>query len=82
MYNNTAEATSNCLVKAVGTSIYFGLNGGVDGAVFNIKSADLTKDHSEAKGKLFSDIDLSLKQDSVVILEDISQLGSRDFSYL
>ena len=76
VYNNTAETTSNCLVKAVGTSIFFAINGGVDGGVFNIKSADLTKDPSEAKGELFSGIDSSLKQDSVVILEDISQLGA------
>jgi len=76
VFNNTAEATSNCLVKAVGTSIFFAINGGVDGGVFNIKSADLTKDPSEAKGELFSGIDSSLKQDSVVILEDISQLGA------
>ena len=76
VFNSTAEATSNCLVNAVGTSIFFAINGGVDGGVFNIKSADLTKDPSEAKGELFSGIDLSLKQDSVVILEDISQLGA------
>ena len=76
VFNSTAEATSNCLVNAVGTSIFFAINGGVDGGVFNIKSADLTKDPSEAKGELFSGIDSSLKQDSVVILEDISQLGA------
>ena len=76
VFNSTAEATSNCLVNAVGTSIFFAINGGVDGGVFNIKSADLTKDPNEAKGELFSGIDSSLKQDSVVILEDISQLGA------
>ena len=76
VFNSTAEATSNCLVNAVGTSIYFAINGGVDGGVFNIKSADLTKDPSEAKGELFLDIDSNLKQNSVVILEDISQLGA------
>ena len=79
VYNETAKITSNCLVKAVGTSIFFAINDGIvdHGGVFNIKSADFkTKDQSEAKGELFSNIDSSLKKDNVVILEDISQLGS------
>ena len=74
VYNDTAEATSDCLVNAVGTALFFATNGGIDGGVGYIKSAELTKDLDEAKGELFSRIDSSLKQDNIVILEDISKL--------
>jgi len=74
VFNDTAEATSDCLVNAVGTALFFATNGGVDGGVEYIKSAELTKDLDEAKGELFSRIDSRLKQDNVVILDDISQL--------
>ena len=51
VYNDTAETTSDCLVNAIGTALFFATNGGVDGGVDYIKSAELTKDVDEAKGR-------------------------------
>ena len=72
--NQTAKGTSQCLIKSVGTSIFYALNHGVEENLIQIKAGDLPTDPTEAKGKLFELIKQSLMDYNVVILQDIQDL--------
>ena len=72
--NHTAKETSQCLIKSVGTSIFYALNHGVEENLIHIKAADLPSDPTEAKGKLFENIKQVLKDYNVVILQDVQDL--------
>ena len=72
--NQTAKETSQCLIKSVGTSIFYALNHGLEENLIQIKAGDLPSDPTEAKGKLFELIKQNLKDYNVVILQDIQDL--------
>ena len=75
LHNETAKTTTDCLVRAISTSLFSAYNSRFKGDMEYIKSTDFTQDDpDEAKAKLFAKIDSGLRENSVVVLEDISKL--------
>ena len=79
MINNlTSKNTSQCLIKAISSSIFSALNpnNNANKNVNQFRASDLPSDPMEAKGRLFELIKETLKEDKVVILEDIQDLNA------
>ena len=75
MKHNQTDLKSKCLIKTIGTSIYYALNKGqLEGQVTILKAGALSEDPIDAKGELFEQINNNLKTDNVVIIEDIQDL--------
>ena len=73
--HNQTDLKSKCLIKTIGTSIYYALNKGqLEGQVAILKAGALSEDPIDAKGELFEQINNNLKTDNVVIIEDIQDL--------
>lgn len=72
VYNATVQETSTCLLKSIGSSIFYALNGGiVEGQLRRIQAQN-----SMTKGDLFDAVDGTLRNDKVVVIDDISQMNA------
>ena len=79
-YNETAQRTSDCLIEAIGSTLFYALNEGgqLEASVPKIASGNFaSKTEDEAKGLLFETLDKTLSQEKVVVLENIDQLQAQ-----
>ena len=74
--NQTSKNTSQCLIKAISSSIFSALNYDANKNVSQFKASDLPSDPMEAKGRLFELTKETLKEDNMVVLEDIQDLNA------
>ena len=75
--NHTSKDTSQCLIKAISNSFFSAINhNNINKNVSHFKANDFPNDPMEAKGKLFEVIKETLKEDKVVVLEDIQDLNA------
>ena len=75
--NHTSKDTSQCLIKAISNSFFSAINhNNINKNVSHFKANDLPNDPIEARGKLFELIKETLKEDKVVVLEDIQDLNA------